>query len=75
VRQYLGVVQLKTKNYPGAEKSFRDDLVINPLNGWSLRGLASVLHAVGKEKEASVLAKKHNIRSGYKDFNLISPVY
>jgi hypothetical protein len=75
VRQYLGAVQLKMKNYSGAEKSFRDDLVINPLNGWSLRGLANALHAAGKQKEASALAKKYDIRKGYKDFNHISPVY
>jgi hypothetical protein len=75
VRQYLGAVLLKMKNYPGAEKSFRDDLVINPLNGWSLRGLANALHAAGKQKEASALAKKYDIRNGYKDFNHISPVY
>jgi len=74
-RQYLGAVQLKLKKYEDAEKTFNADLVINPLNGWSQRGLVAALRAKGKNKEANQLSKNFNIAAGYKDFNFPSAVY
>ncbi len=75
VRQYLGAVQLKLKKYTAAEKSFESDLVINPLNGWSLRGLALALQGMGEVKEASGIVKNYNTGKGRKDFNQSLPVY
>ena len=53
VRQYLGNVYLKAGNYAQAEKAYREDLKINPRNGWSLNGLATALNKQGKNKEAA----------------------
>ncbi|HTN05540.1 hypothetical protein [Agriterribacter sp.] len=41
--QYLGRVLLKAKQYVAAEKVYREDLTVNPNNGWSLTGLADAL--------------------------------
>ena len=51
-RQYLGNVLLKAKKYPEAEKVFKEDLFINPNNGWSLTGLAVALEKQNKKAEA-----------------------
>ena len=50
-RQYLGSFYLKMKQYKKAEKVYRDDLVWNPGNGWSLLGLYQSLDAQGKNQE------------------------
>lgn len=50
-RQYLGTFYLKMKQYKKAEKVYRDDLVWNPGNGWSLLGLSQSLQAQGKSQE------------------------
>jgi tetratricopeptide (TPR) repeat protein len=39
VRQYLGNVLFKKKKYTEAERVKKEDLKINPNNGWSLTGL------------------------------------
>jgi tetratricopeptide (TPR) repeat protein len=52
-RQYLGNVLIKAGNYTNAEKTFREDLEINPNNGWSLTGLAISLAKQNKNKEAA----------------------
>ena len=50
-RQYLGSFYLKMKQYKKAEKVYRDDLVWNPGNGWSLLGLHQSLVAQRKNQE------------------------
>src|SRR6476620_7568895 len=50
VRQYLGNVLLKAGKYAEAEKEYKEDLKINPKNGWSLTGLATALSKQGKSK-------------------------
>ena len=50
-RQYLGSFYLKMKQYKKAEKVYRDDLVWNPGNGWSLLGLHQSLVAQRKKQE------------------------
>ena len=52
-RQYLGKVLLKSKQYAEAERVYKEDLVINPHNGWSLSGLAIAL-----EKQNKIAASK-----------------
>ncbi|HLK28061.1 MAG TPA: hypothetical protein VKT28_05730 [Puia sp.] len=73
-RQYLGSVLIKAKNYPEAEKAFREDLQINPNNGWSYIGLASALSKQGQSKnaaDANTLAAKAFQRSDVKIKNAV----
>ena len=68
-REYLGDALLKAKKYAEAEKVYREDLKINPNNGWSLNGLAVALMQQGKNKEATEtqqLAAKAFARSDIK---------
>jgi len=51
-RQYLGNVYCKAKKFAAAEKVYRQDLVINPNNGWSLTGLAIALSGQAKNEAA-----------------------
>ncbi|MBC7829005.1 MAG: tetratricopeptide repeat protein [Chitinophagaceae bacterium] len=53
-RQYLGAYLMKLKRHPEAEKIYREDLVFNPGNGWSLLGLYQTLKAQGKYGEAAI---------------------
>lgn len=55
-RQYLGAWLLKTKKNVAAEKVYRDDLLRNIGNGWSLLGLSQSLKAQGKGSEAQKFA-------------------
>ena len=75
VRQYLGNVYLKAGNYKLAEQAYREDLKINPHNGWSLTGLATALNKQGKKTEAATtqaLAAKAFERS---DIKIITSVF
>jgi tetratricopeptide (TPR) repeat protein len=58
-RQYLGACLLKMKRTKEAEKIYREDLVANPGNGWSLLGLYQSLQLQGKSDEASLLRPKY----------------
>ncbi|MBN9380583.1 MAG: hypothetical protein J0H74_07455 [Chitinophagaceae bacterium] len=59
VRQYLGVCLLKAGKAAAAEKVYRQDLVYNPGNGWTFRGLYQSLIKRDEIKEAE------KYRSGY----------
>lgn len=52
-RQYLGAMLLQMKQPAAAEKVYREDLVRNPGNGWSLLGLYQSLLAQHKSSAAS----------------------
>jgi tetratricopeptide (TPR) repeat protein len=54
-RQYLGVFLLELKKPAEAEKIYREDLVWNPGNGWSLLGLYQALWAQEKKGELAKL--------------------
>jgi tetratricopeptide (TPR) repeat protein len=56
-RQYLGAFLLDMKRAGEAEKVYREDLVWNPRNGWSLLGLYQALKAQGKKNELDSLKK------------------
>jgi tetratricopeptide (TPR) repeat protein len=58
-RQYLGAYLLKLGRPVQAEKVYREDLIWNPGNGWSLLGLYQSLKAQGKSKSAAVYRKKY----------------
>lgn len=53
-RQFLGFFLLKLGKPVLAEKVYREDLVNNPRNGWSLLGACQSLQAQHKLKEASL---------------------
>lgn len=57
-RQYLGSVLLKAKKYQEAAMAFRQDLAINPNNGWSLTGLSQALSGMGQAAAAKETAVK-----------------
>ena len=50
-RQYLGAFLLKLNKPNEAEKIYREDLLWNPGNGWSLLGLYQSLRVQGKTQE------------------------
>ena len=51
-RQYYGNALLKAGKYQLAESVFKEDLFVNPNNGWSLTGLAKAQSALGKKAAA-----------------------
>ncbi|HEY4207885.1 MAG TPA: hypothetical protein VGM31_13775 [Puia sp.] len=55
-RQFLGAALIRAGRYKAAEKAFREDLAINPKNGWSYTGLAAALKQQGRTKEAAGIA-------------------
>jgi len=55
VRQALGAALLEGGRPAEAEAVYRADLNRNPLNGWSLFGLAQSLHAQDRPAEASIV--------------------
>ncbi|HMH22802.1 MAG TPA: hypothetical protein VK563_13540, partial [Puia sp.] len=59
VRQYLGACLLKLGRAGEAEKIYREDLVFNPGNGWSLLGLFQSLQAQQKKQEAAPYKAKY----------------
>ena len=46
------------RRWAEAETAYREDLVRNPENGWSLSGLAAALDAQGKTSEAEGVRKR-----------------
>jgi len=58
-RQYLGAFYLKMGNPAMAEKVYREDLVWNPGNGWSLLGLCQSLQAQNKTEQIEAYRKKY----------------
>ncbi len=55
VRHALGATLLKERQASEAEKVYREDLVRQPNNGWSLYGLAQSLHLQNKHAEAAAI--------------------
>ena len=58
VRHRLGAILLEAGRPAEAEKVFREDLVRNLENGWSLTGLAASLRRQGREKEAAAIDRR-----------------
>ena len=54
-RQYLGAYLMQLNKSAEAEAVYREDLVWNPGNGWSLLGLYQALKAQGKKAELEKL--------------------
>ena len=64
-RQYLGALLLKLKQPALADKVYREDLLANPNNGWSLLGLHQSLLAAGRKGEAELY--KQSYIAAFKD--------
>ena len=52
VRHALGATLLQERRAAEAEKTYREDLIRQPHNGWSLYGLTEALRLQGKDNEA-----------------------
>jgi tetratricopeptide (TPR) repeat protein len=68
-RHYLGNVLLKMKQYNEAEKVYKEDLIVNPNNAWSLAGLLQALQKQKKKTEAAAIQqqlKKATMRADVK---------
>ena len=74
-RQYLGTVLLKAKQYARAEKVFKEDLYLNPNNGWSYTGLSQALIKEGKEREAAAIQQKAATAFADSDVNIVNAVF
>ncbi len=66
-RQTLGAALLAVGRSEEAEMSFREDLVVWPLNGWSLYGLAASLDEQGRKDEAAVVQSEFDEAWQYAD--------
>lgn len=60
-KHYLGNVLLKIKDYKAAEKVYRQDLLVNPNNVWSLAGL---LQAVQKQQKQTAVIQQQRKKAG-----------
>jgi tetratricopeptide (TPR) repeat protein len=58
LRQPLGEVLLAAGRPKDAERSYRQDLIRYPNNGWSLHGLAEALKAQGRTREADTVERR-----------------
>ncbi len=56
VRHALGALLMAANRADEAEDAYRDDLKLNPRNGWALLGLENALRAQGKHDEAKKYA-------------------
>ena len=74
-RQYLGNLLLKTGDYKKAVKVFKKDLVINPLNGWSLTGLKIAYAAKNDTSSLKNLKVELSTAWQIKDIAVSSPVF
>lgn len=74
-RQYLGNVLLKAKQYKAAEKTFREDLKINPANQWSLTGLLQALQKQNSTKEANAIKQQLQRSSATADIKIDKAVF
>ncbi|MGL6269306.1 MAG: tetratricopeptide repeat protein, partial [Chitinophagaceae bacterium] len=75
VRQYLASVYIKKGNLDAAESMLRQDLRINPNNGWALTGLCIILNKKGNKKEATNMKNAVAALGNQHDFNKNGPVF
>ena len=75
VRQYLGACLLKANKAGEAEAVYRQDLVRNPGNGWSLLGLYQSLDAQHKSTEAAAIKTKYQKAFEAADVSPVASVF
>ena len=74
-RHYLGAYLLKMKKAREAEKVYREDLVLNPANGWSLLGMYQSLLAQNRKKEAAKYRVRYIKAFKYADVKPVASVF
>ena len=74
-RQYLGAVLLKAKQFAEAEKVYREDLMVNPNNAWSLTGLEKSLTKQNKKNEAGAVQQQIKKASARADIKITGSVF
>ncbi|MEJ7681080.1 MAG: tetratricopeptide repeat protein [Segetibacter sp.] len=73
-RHFLGHALLKAKKYTEAVKVYKEDLKINPNNGWALTGLAEALIKQGKKKMAMEVQRQAKAALERSDVQISSSV-
>lgn len=74
-RQFLGAFLLKRGKSALAEKVYREDLTVNPGNGWSLVGLSQSLKAQKKNKQLASCKIKYTRAFAGSEIIPLSSVY
>jgi tetratricopeptide (TPR) repeat protein len=72
VRQSLGAVMLAAGRPGDAERVYREELQRNPLNGWSLKGLALALRQQQRADEAVAVEKQFQAAWQHSDVQLVA---
>ncbi|MCI0437065.1 MAG: hypothetical protein L0271_26005 [Gemmatimonadetes bacterium] len=75
VRHNLGAVLLQAGRAGEAETVYREDLVRNPENGWSLYGLAASLRAQSRTAEAGEVTARFRAAWSIADVDIVSSRY
>ena len=74
-RQYLGAALLKAGKAVEADRVYRQDLVRNPGNGWSLLGLYQSLVAQHRSEETATIRTKYQKAFEASDVNPVASVF
>jgi len=74
-RHVLGSQLLQMGQASEAETVYRQDLLQNPANGWSLFGLSAALKSQGKTAEASTVAQQFETAWKYADVKLVTSAF
>jgi tetratricopeptide (TPR) repeat protein len=74
-RHVLGSQLLQMGQASEAETVYRQDLLQNPANGWSLFGLSAALKSQGKTAEASTVAQQFETAWKYADVKLVASAF
>ncbi len=75
VRHLLGAQLMHDNKASEAEAVYREDLKLNPGNGWALYGLSAALKSQGKAKEASEYAQQFAAAWKRADVTLTASAY
>jgi tetratricopeptide (TPR) repeat protein len=75
VRHLLGAQLLQTHRAAEAEAVYKEDLKLNPGNGWALYGLSAALNAQGKLKEAAQYEQQFAAAWKHADTTLSASAY
>ncbi|HXH61258.1 MAG TPA: tetratricopeptide repeat protein, partial [Fimbriimonadaceae bacterium] len=70
VRQVIGKVLIDAGRFADAEKAYRENLEVDPENGWSLIGLAQALQGQGKTADATRVMARFHLAWQYADVQL-----
>jgi predicted Zn-dependent protease len=74
-RHVLGSQLLQMGQAGEAETVYRQDLLQNPANGWSLFGLSAALTSQGKTAEAGTVAQQFETAWKYADVQLVASAF